>query len=401
MDIQILPSVASGKVKAPASKSYAHRLLICSALSEGISKIESIDRNDDILATASCLRELGAEIEFDGTTVTVTGIDLSNKKEKLSLFCNESGSTLRFLIPLSLLIAKETFFSGAGRLMERPQTVFEELFENKGCSLSKVENHLISSGELKSGVYELRGDVSSQFITGLLFVLPLLEGDSEIKITTPLQSAPYVDITIDALSRFGVNIEYVENGYFIKGSQVYTAQKLSCEGDWSNAAFLDAFNLADGNVDVLGLNAESCQGDKVYRKYFHEIKNGTPTLDIADCPDLGPVLMACTAMKNGATLTGTRRLKIKESDRGEAMKQELLKFGVLAEIGDNFIKISKSELKTPNEPLDCHNDHRIAMSLAVLCSVTGGTLKNAQCVNKSYPDFFEDIKNLGITYKII
>ncbi len=400
MNIEIFPSKASGCAKAPASKSYAHRMLIAAALSQGISKIEDIGINDDILATASCLKEMGAQIDFCGTTATVKGIDLNSKKEKMSLFCNESGSTLRFLIPLSYLISKTTVFTGAGRLMERPQSVYEELFTLKGCKFDKTSDTLITEGKLVSGVYELRGDVSSQFITGLLFALPLLEGDSEIHLSTPLQSAPYIDITTDVLNRFGVKIETTEKGWYIKGSQQYKVQNVCCEGDWSNTAFIDAFNLAGGSVTVTGLNDESCQGDKIYREYYERLQTDTPILDISDCVDLGPVLMACAALKNGAVLTGTNRLKIKESDRGEAMKQELLKFGVVAEIGDDFVKIPKSELKTPIEPLCCHNDHRIAMSLAVLCSVTGGVLKDAKCVNKSYPDFFGAIKNLGITYKI-
>ncbi len=401
MNVEIFPSIAKGQIKAPPSKSYAHRLLICAALSYGVSVIKNIGINDDIIATVSCLKEIGAKININGTTATVEGVSFSHKKKNLKFFCNESGSTLRFLIPLSFLFSEETFFSGTGRLMERPQTVYEELFELKGCSLKKEQNGLKTGGQLQSGVYKIRGDVSSQFITGLLFTLPLLEGNSEIRLTTPLESAPYIDITIDVLSYFGICIEKIENGYFIKGTQKYQATDVVCEGDWSNSAFLDGFNLMGGNVIVNDLNLQSCQGDSVYRDYFQQLENGIPQLDISQCPDLGPVLMACAAMKNGAIITGTQRLKIKESDRGSAMKQELAKFGVKVEIGEDYIKIPKCELKTPSVPIDCHNDHRIAMSFALLCSVTGGTLNNAQCVNKSYPDFFNDIENLGITYNII
>lgn len=401
MNVTITPSKASGEIKAPSSKSYAHRLLIGAALADGQSVISDIGLNDDITATISCLKEMGANIEIDGTTAVVDGIMLTEKRKKLSLFCNESGSTLRFLIPLSLCYSDEACFTGAGRLMDRPQGVYEELFKTKGCYLEKACKTLVAGGELQSGVYELPGDVSSQFITGLLFTLPLLNGNSEIRLTTPLQSAPYIDITIQVLSLFGVEISKTEDGYLIKGEQQYKATELSCEGDWSNGAFLDAFNLAGGNVLVKGLNECSCQGDKIYREFYYQLEEGCPVLDISQCPDLGPVLIACAALKNGARLTGTNRLKIKESDRGEAMKQELIKFGVELETGEDYIVIPKSSLKAPTEPLCCHNDHRIAMSLAVLCSVTGGTLNNAQCVNKSYPDFFEDIKNLGITYKTI
>ena len=396
MNIEISPSVAQGRLRAPASKSYAHRLLICAALSQGVSVIENIGTNDDIVATVSCLKEMGAKIDVKGTTATVEGISFGERKESVSLFCNESGSTLRFLIPLSLLVANEGFFSGAGRLMERPQTVFEELFKAKGCFLNKEENRLKAGGELKSGVYELRGDVSSQFITGLLFTLPLLSGDSEIRLTTPLQSAPYIDITIDALSRYGVNVERTDKGYFIKGSQKYVSQNISCEGDWSNSAFLHAFNLAGGSVQVEGLNPDSYQGDKVYRDFYEKLNVGTPTIDISDCPDLGPVLMACAAMKNGATLTGTQRLKIKESDRGSAMKQELSKLGVLVEIGEDYIKIPEYQLKAPTESVDCHNDHRIAMSAAIAALLADGetVIDGSECVDISFPGFYNLLEEL-------
>ncbi|MEE1505079.1 MAG: 3-phosphoshikimate 1-carboxyvinyltransferase [Acutalibacteraceae bacterium] len=396
MNVTIKPSVASGEINAPPSKSCAHRLLICAALAKGKSVIENIGTNDDILATISCLKELGAKIEIDGNKAVVCGIENNSKKETVKLFCNESGSTLRFLIPLSLIISNTATFSGSDRLLERPQSVYEELFSNMGCYLKKEGKTLVAGGELKSGTYKISGDVSSQFLTGLLFAFPLLEGDSEIILTTPLQSSPYVDITIDVLSKFGVDIKKSEEGFYIKGKQAYLPQKLSVEGDWSNSAFLEAFNIIGGNVTLKGMNEESYQGDKVYRKFFRELKDGTPTLDITDCPDLGPVLISCAVLCNGATLTGTKRLKIKESDRGIAMQTELSKFGVDIIVNEDEIIIPKTKIKAPNENLNCHNDHRIAMSLAILCSKVGGTLENAQCVNKSYPEFFDNIKTLGI-----
>lgn len=399
MNVTIKPSIASGEINAPPSKSCAHRLLICAALAKGKSVIDNIGFNDDIVATISCLKELGAKIEINGNKAVVFGIEKNVKKDNINLFCNESGSTLRFLIPLTLVFAKKATFNGSERLMERPQSIYEELFSEKGCYLRKEANVLVAGGELKSGVYKIRGDVSSQFLTGLLFTLPLLNGNSEIVLTTPLQSAPYVDITIDVLRKFGVEIEKTEVGFYIKGNQRYLPQNLSVEGDWSNAAFLEAFNLIDGNVVLEGMNEESYQGDKVYRKFFNELKNGVPTIDITDCPDLGPVLIACASLCNGATLVGTKRLKIKESDRGAAMQTELSKFGVNIIVNEDEIIIPKTELKAPKEILNCHNDHRIAMSLAVLCSKVGGTLESAQCVNKSYPEFFDDIKTLGIHLK--
>ena len=396
MNIIIKPSVASGEINAPPSKSCAHRLLICSALAKGKSVIDNIGTNDDIIATISCLKELGAKIEIDGNKAVVCGIENINKKECINLFCNESGSTLRFLIPLSLVFSDTATFSGSDRLLERPQSVYEELFTEKGCYLKRAGKTLVAGGELKSGTYSIRGDVSSQFLTGLLFTLPLLDGDSEIVLTTPLQSAPYIDITIDVLSKFGVKVEKINDGFYIKGNQEYLPRNLSVEGDWSNSAFLEAFNLIGGNVTLKGMNEGSCQGDKVYRKFFNELMKGTPTLDISDCPDLGPVLIACSVLCNGAKLIGAKRLKIKESDRGVAMQTELSKFGVNIIVNDDEIIIPKTEIKAPKEILNCHNDHRIAMSLSILCSKVGGTLENAQCVNKSYPEFFDNIKTLGI-----
>ena len=401
MDIKIYPSIAKGAIYAPSSKSYAHRLMICASLAKGNSVIDNIGTNDDILATISCLRELGARIDINGTKATVKGIEKNKKNSETELFCNESGSTLRFLIPISLLFFEKTYFSGKGKLMERPQSVYEKLFEESGCYLEKLDNRYVGGGELKSGVFKIPGNVSSQFITGLLFVLPLLNGDSEIVLTSPLESAPYVDITIDALLKFGVEIKKTQTGFFVKGYQQYVPCNISVEGDWSNAAFLDAFNLIGGDVAVKGLDYGSLQGDKIYRGFYTRIKDEVPELDITDCPDLGPVLIALASINNGAVLTGTKRLKIKESDRGLAMKTELKKFGVPIEINENNIVIPKTILKAPEEPLCCHNDHRIAMSLAVICSKTGGYLTEADCVKKSYPEFFDDIKKLGIKYEIL
>lgn len=401
MNVLIKPSVAQGSINAPPSKSCAHRLLICAALAKGRSVIENIGVNDDITATINCLKQIGARIELDGNKAVVDGIDTENPQEKIDLFCNESGSTLRFLIPLSLVFAKEVSFRGSGRLMERPQSVYEELFKEKGCFLKRNGDSLIAGGHLTAGTYKVRGDVSSQFLTGLLFTLPLLEGDSKIILITALESSPYVDITIDVLNQFGVVVEKSVDGFFVKGDQHYQPRSLSVEGDWSNGAFLEAFNLIDGDVKAENLNPNSFQGDRIYRDFYRLLKEGSPTLDISDCPDLGPVLMACGALCNGVKLVGTKRLKIKESDRGETMKAELNKFGVDVFVYDDEIIIPKSEIKAPVECVDCHNDHRIAMAMSLLCSRVGGTLAGAQCVNKSYPRYFDDIKSLGIEFEII
>lgn len=401
MNVKIKPSVACGKINAPPSKSFAHRLLICAALAKGRSVVENIGENDDVSATVNCLRALGATVELGNNSAVVDGISIKERAENVSLNCNESGSTLRFLTPLSLVFAKNAEFCGSQRLLERPQNVYETLFKEKECCFTRKGNTLLVGGKLTAGEYRIRGDVSSQFLTGLLFALPLLDGDSEIFLTTPLESSPYIDITVDALSLFGISVERKKDGFGITGNQRYLSTSVSVEGDWSNAAFLDAYNLIGGDVKVGNLNKKSHQGDRTYLDFYRLIKSGTPNINISDCPDLGPVLIACAALCNGGKFTGTNRLRIKESDRAAAMKTELDKFGVNIIVNDDEIIVPKSEIKPSNVYVSCHNDHRIAMAMALICSKVGGTLADAQCVCKSYPAFFDDIRVLGIECEIV
>jgi len=392
-------SIASGTVKAPPSKSMAHRLLICAALSKGISKISNVALSEDVSATINCLKKLGAEITVDGSTVTVSGIDFE-KQVKEDLYCNESGSTLRFLIPICTLFGQSITLGGTKRLFERSLSVYEELFESQSIDFQRHETGITINGKLSAGKYSVRGDISSQFISGLLFTLPLLENDSEIEIIGELESNSYVLMTINALAKFNIKISKTdEKTFFIKGNQVYRPRNITVEGDYSNAAFLDAFNSLGGNVLVEGLNKNSVQGDKVYKKFFKSLQNKCPTIDISDCPDLAPVLMVLGAAKNGIILTGTHRLKIKESDRGQVMSSELSKFQIKTINEENKITVLKGELKKPQIKLNGHNDHRIVMSLSLLCSLTGGEIIGCEAVNKSFPDFFDYIENLGIKIK--
>ena len=397
MIAEVYKSKASGEIVARSSKSYMHRALIGGALSSGETVIENSAESEDITATIECLKQIGATFKFSGNTLKIQGVPPEKTKNALSLFANESGSTLRFLIPVSLLFSDSVEFTGSKRLLERPQTVYEELFPRKNCFIKRNENNITVGGSLTGGVYECKGNISSQFLTGLLFTLPLLKEDSEIKLTTPLQSSPYIDLTLEILNEFGIQIERPDDRTFkIKGNQEFKPTKLYCEGDWSNSAFLEAFNLIGGSVKVDGLNINSTQGDKIYREYFEKLKQGTPTLDITDCPDLAPILMTVASLLNGAVLKGTSRLKIKESDRGEVMKNELSKFSADITVLENEIIIKKADLKTPTETLCGNNDHRIAMSLTVISSVFSGVIENAECVNKSYPLFFEDCEKLGV-----
>ena len=398
MTVNIKPSCLKGQVTAPPSKSMSHRLLICAGLSEGESEIKNIAFSEDVLATIDCLEAMGAEIKISGDSVTVKG---TLPKKTATYHCRESGSTLRFFIPLAMLGEGTSLFKGYGRLMERPMQVYENIASERGIPYEKDSEGIYVGSGLASGRYVLPGNVSSQFVSGLLFALPLCQGDSEIELTDNIESRSYIDMTIEALSLFGVNAQWKnETTLYIKGNQSYKSVRLTVEGDYSNAAFLDAFNFIGGEVEVTGLCESSLQGDRIYKEYFSLLRQGTPTLDIKNCPDLAPIIMTLAAANNGCRLINTQRLKIKESDRGAVMAQELSKFGADIKVSDNEIVIDKATLYRPKDDLYCHNDHRVVMSLAVLSSLYGGRLMGAEAVKKSFPDFFDKVKALGMEVEI-
>lgn len=387
---------AYGRVEAPPSKSVSHRYLICGALSGG-SVIENVAFSEDIKATLNCLKALGADYEIDGSTVKIGGISPDKAVKSAELFCNESGSTLRFLIPLCLLFGQKITLKGTERLMSRSLAVYKDMCLSQGIEFTEDKESVTVCGKLRPGKYSVRGDVSSQFISGLMFALPLLENDSIIDITGAIESGSYLGMTVKALADFGIRISRTdEHTVFIKGNQTYKPRTLCVEGDYSNAAFLEAFNSVGGNVAVTGLKKDTCQGDAVYRKLFGKLVRGCPEIDISDCPDLAPVLMAVAAANNGVRLTGTHRLKIKESDRGKAMAEELSKFGCSVKVYENEIEVKKRGITTPTDILSGHNDHRIVMALSLLCSITGGSISGAEAVNKSFPDYFRRLSSLGI-----
>ena len=393
----IKPSRAEGRIKVPYSKSIAHRLLIAASLSEEKSVIRGITPCEDILATIDCLSALGAKIKLEGDTATVEGKDMKSIAPSRPLNCRESGSTLRFLIPIAALSGAKVLFAGSDRLMERPLSVYEKLFEDREMLLARYGGALIVDGPLASGEIMLDGSVSSQFISGLLFALPLTEGDSIIRITPPFESRPYVDLTLAALGSFGISAEFTDEYTLrIPGSQSYRGGEFDVEGDWSAAAFIDAFSLLDGDATAIGLNESSLQGDKIYKAIYEKLSCGRPTVDISDCPDLAPILFALAAAKNGAVFTGTKRLKHKECERAEAMALELAKLGGYISIDYDKVTVRASKLHAPNEPISAHGDHRIAMAMTVILSTIGGEIDGAEAVKKSYPEFFEDIKKLGI-----
>jgi len=393
------PSVLRGSVLAPPSKSMAHRFLICAALSGQKCTLTGVDYSEDILASIDCLKALGVKITTDNDAVM---LDPENfmKVENPLLNCRESGSTLRFFIPLALCLGKKVVFQGSERLFERPLNIYEELCKENGFEFCKGQKSLTVLGSLKSGDYKIRGDISSQFITGLIFALIYLGKDASIKIIPPFESRSYIALTLSALTSFGADVlfsdEYTIN---IKTSKLKSFYG-KIEGDYSNAAFLDAFNYIGSSVKVENLIQNSLQGDRVYLEYFNKISSGIPVLDISDCPDLGPVLFALASLKNGATFIGTNRLKAKESDRGLAMHSELLKLGGGLVFGDNTITVPKQQLSYNGQALYGHNDHRIVMALSVILSKIGGTIDGVEAVKKSYPNFFEDIKQLGANVEL-
>ncbi len=395
----VISGRATGEVIAPPSKSMAHRLLICAGLSTGTSVIRGLEFSEDILATLDCLRALGAQINCSEGSVTLRGIDprsLSGKAT-LRLPCRESGSTMRFFLPIALLGKQPVFLEGKGRLPKRPMAIYEAICREQGLRFEQNETGITVCGPLKAGNFSMPGNSSSQFLTGLLFALPLLEKDSAVTLTTSLESQPYVDMTLEALQKSRIRLPHKSvNVIHIFGGQYYSPIEAAVEGDYSNTAFWAALNLMGGDVHITGLSPNSKQGDKIYLPYFEELQKGTPMLSVKDCPDLAPILMTLAAVHHGAVLTDTQRLKLKESDRGQTMAAELRKFGAVISVEDHQIIIHKTTLHKPSERLQGHNDHRIVMSLAVLATRFGGTIEEAEAVNKSYPAFWEQLKSLGI-----
>ncbi len=393
MNVYIKKGKASGRITAPPSKSYAHRLLIASALAGKGALIENVAQSEDILATLNCLKSLAVEYKIEGSKVEFLSSEKLQVKDTLN--CNESGSTLRFMIPLALTTGESVTLNGTEKLISRGIGIYKDVL--KGVTFTQTPTEITINGKLQNGVYEIKGDVSSQFITGLMYALPLIDGDSIIKILPPVESRSYIEMSVYTLSLFGIKIDRIsENEYKIYGGQKYQPRREKVEGDWSNSAFLHALNEVGGNAIVDGLNPNSLQGDKAYLDAFEKLNKGFSEIDLGNCPDLAPVLFAIASVKHGAKFLNTKRLKIKESDRALVMAEELKKLGIKCEVEENFAVVYKGELISPSVSLYGHNDHRIVMALSILLTLTGGEIEGANAVKKSYPNFFEDLVSLGI-----
>lgn len=398
MNLTIEPGFAAGTVTAPPAKSMAHRQLICAALSRRPCRVENLAWSDDILATVDCLRAMGARLSCEADAAEVDGSDLLTGEGPLTLPCRSSGSTLRFLIPLALTTGRPVTFTGTQQLFSRPLEVYDKICSRQKLRFALGEDSLTVEGRLRPGEYEIPCSISSQFATGMLLALPLLSEPSELRLLPPVESRPYVSMTLAVLRDFGVRIVSIgEDRFHIPGKQKLRPHRVRVEGDWSNGAFMEALNTLGSRIKLKGLIDTSTQGDKVCRDWFRKLAKGKAEFDLSDNPDLAPVLMTLAAALHGGVFTGTARLKQKESDRGHAMAQELGKFGAEILVEEDHIWVADSRLHRPCEPLDSHGDHRIAMALAVLCTMYGGTLQGAEAVEKSWPDFFDVLKELGLS----
>lgn len=419
MDALIYPikQLNNPLISSIPSKSLAHRAIICAGLAQGISTITNIQYSNDVLATIECLEKMGANVEKFDDHLRINGIGGINFQAS-SYYANESGSTLRFIIPILGLSDQEIQITGSGRLLNRPLELYQQIFNNQSLQFTNDCEKVRFKGPLNAGEFEIAGNVSSQFISGLLFALPLLNGNSKITILEPFESKSYVLMTIDVLQKFGIEVELVGNEILIDGNQHYQSFDYNVEGDYSQIANLLSIGALVGPLQVTNLNHNSLQGDKAIIDIFRQmsikidetndgylvyplkpLSNDLIEIDIKNCPDLAPVLMALSAVLNKKTIFhNSKRLSYKESDRGNAMKEELAKFGVDVEVLENEIIVHGTNILTPKSTIGSHNDHRIFMACAVLATICDEfvELTDLECLNKSYPTFLDDLMSLGI-----
>ena len=413
MNLTITPTALCGAVTPPPSKSQSHRLLIAAALAEGESFVDNLAHSQDIDATICCLKALGAQFTPEGGGMRVKGLGAGTASRRFAqdlphLDCGESGSTLRFLIPVALMLRGGGVFTGRGRLMERPLEPYFQLFREKGISYELKDGVLTVRGELTPGEYRLPGNVSSQFFTGLLFALPFLPGPSNLISTTPLESGDYIAMTLEALGAFGVVFPTTLSRppqYLLPGNQVCRSARVAVEGDWSGAAFWYAAAFLGCDVDVRGLNKASLQGDMRILSFCEKLRGEGPVeLDVSECPDLVPPLAAMAALRAGEAtrIVNAERLRIKESDRLSAVTDVLSALGAQVVERPDRLLIQGQRLLRGGATVESHNDHRIAMmaAIAAIGCLESVTILGGECVKKSYPTFWEEYAALGGRFEV-
>ena len=392
MDITISPRRLRGDLTVIPSKSQAHRLLICAAFSDKPTLLQCAETNRDIEATADCLTALGAKIIRTDSGYTV--FPVKAVPEQAELHCRESGSTLRFLLPVAGALGVDALFTMEGRLPQRPLSPLWEEMERMGCTLTRPTSDTIRcTGKLRPGAYRIDGGISSQYITGLLLALSLLGSGSQLEITGKAESRPYIEMTKAAISLFGGDPDHPGEKRF------HSPGAVSVEGDWSNGAFFLAANELGSHLNLHGLDPDSPQGDRAVLGILPLLRSGAPRVSAADIPDLVPILSVAAASNHGAVFTDIRRLRMKESDRVASVMAMLKSLGGRAEADDNTLTVFPSGFT--GGVVDSFNDHRIAMSAAIAATVCTGpvTVLGAECVSKSYPGFWEEYRRLGGNYE--
>ncbi len=418
MKVEITPGQIFGSITPPPSKSVLHRLVISSCLAKGYSRIENVTYSNDILATINAFASLGVNITKHSDYIEIESDGIADLSQEFDVDCGESGSTIRFLIPI-LSNDKKGIFRGKSSLIQRPMSVYEKIFSKNNLDFVVDNDFIMTKGRLTPGNYIVQGDISSQFISGLLFILPVLDGDSTIEITGDFESSEYVNITVDVLSRFGIIIEKIQNRFIISGNQKYRPAISKAEADFSQLAFFAVLGTINNDLKITGVNFNSLQPDKrildiiksmggnlqyqntelsVVRTQTSGIK-----IDVSQCPDLAPILGVLAACSNGESeIVNAKRLIIKESNRLLTTHETLKRFGVETEMFEDSLTIKHCE-RFNGGVFDSYNDHRIAMMISIAATIASEKviITNAEAVNKSYPDFYKDLQSLGVEIKYI
>ncbi|XMB71576.1 3-phosphoshikimate 1-carboxyvinyltransferase [Mycoplasmatota bacterium WC30] len=418
MRVEVYPSKVDGTIVPPPSKSVLHRSIISAALSKGTSLISNIIYSEDVLATINAFKSIGVSIIEGQNTLIITSSGIGEYDGDLTINCNESGSTMRFLIPV-LSNNKNVYFKGKSSLINRPMTIYESIFKDQKLEYQKTATAIRTKGRLSPGTFKIPGDVSSQFISGLLFILPTLNGDSTIEVEGNLESANYIEMTIATLKKFGVTILKAKNIFKIKGNQHFTPANIEVETDFSQLAFYAVLGIINNNVQITNINYNSLQPDKkiieIIESMGGEVSKETnsitfkksftigKTIDVSQCPDIAPILGILAAHSKGQTnIINAKRLIIKESNRLLSTYLILKKFGVQVTMDHDSLSITGTDNLKGNI-FDSFNDHRIAMSLSIAATIADSkvTINNAEAVNKSYPDFYKDLQSLGVKIKYL